>query len=698
MHSKELDEGKHLEFDTVEQGLGILWNVVDLYKDAESKINRSSYLVMALKFAKALEDEYDEHKSAAAAEEDWEYDTRHSGGSGGMDYSQFERSITELLEVWERWTGNTRVHLLRTAIIAVTHSPGQMGDLHWKATEDIQQIDWAAGGGGSTHRRGQAANSSRSSAAPHTENVCVHQGHCGPRVAGCVENVCVHQSHCGPKVAGCVENVCVHQDQCGPRVAGCVENVCVHQGHCGPNVAGCVDFSESGSKWTVVKELVQLPNGDSPVELLDIGATNPKSGNRNVAVKKPGRARAKKPESFSLLAALRKGPKFNRGGPPPAKGNSRLRKGIEEVIDQQHSVYRPNACPLPVLNKDHSISSIDNYQQGTSTVDRERSISSMDNYGGNQPSAAIQRRIDSLASNDRTADRERSISSIDNYGGNQPSAAIQRRIASLANNNRTTDREEDSIYSVDNYGGNQPSATSTNQASPPALHQRLMAGVGGDGTDQRTVVKELLAAGAVDRERRISSKWKQDSSMLPASESRIRPTGERERRTTSPMPTKKPDSPLACWLKGQSSSNTSNVEITSGFGGQLASGVPGGVTADWLNAHPASNTSADGALMRSYSANQETDGASNIHRERRISALVPESPPIRGRRATSLLIQDKPKSLSLPKRFLTRRRRDESPSSSWGGIGNDNCVHDGPCGSKVAGCVHTMFASSNEVS
>ena len=115
MHSKELDEGKHLEFDTIEQGLGILWNVVDLYKDAESKINRSSYLVMALKFAKALEDEYDEHKSAAAAEEDWEYDTRHSGtqhhrswpsltrimtgGSGGMDYSQFENSITELLEV-----------------------------------------------------------------------------------------------------------------------------------------------------------------------------------------------------------------------------------------------------------------------------------------------------------------------------------------------------------------------------------------------------------------------------------------------------------------------------------------------------------------------------------------------------------------------------------------------------------------------
>ena len=100
MHSKELDEGKHLEFDTVEQGLGILWNVVDLYKDAESKINRSSYLVMALKFAKALEDEYDEHKSAAAAEEDWEYDTRHSG-------TQHHRSWLSLTnnDRGERWHG-----------------------------------------------------------------------------------------------------------------------------------------------------------------------------------------------------------------------------------------------------------------------------------------------------------------------------------------------------------------------------------------------------------------------------------------------------------------------------------------------------------------------------------------------------------------------------------------------------------------
>ena len=216
-----------------------------------------------------------------------------------------------------------------------------------------------------------------------------------------------------------------------------------------------------------------------------------------------------------------------------------------------------------------------------------------------------------------------------------------------------------------------------------------MAGVGGNGTDQRTVVKELLAAGAVDRERRISS-------MLPARESRIRPTAERERRATSPMSTKQPGSPVACWLKGQSASNTSNVEIASGFRGQLASGVPSGVTADWLNAHPASNASdvkTGGALMRSYSINQETGGPSNVHRERRISALLPESPTIRGRRATSLL--DKPKSLILPKRF--RRRRAESPSSSWGGIGNENCVHDGPCGSKVAGCVHTMFASSNEV-
>ena len=153
-----------LRSDVFERKVKEMWSVLDLVKDENGCIRKDAYMVMNLKLAKALEDDYDEKSSLEAAHEDWERDSR---GQGKMNYQLFFDSINELVTVWSDATNQSgsapqgapdedMVHkhtqMLSTVVEAITvHEPLKPADLWWKETEKIKQVHWAKDLQCSTH-------------------------------------------------------------------------------------------------------------------------------------------------------------------------------------------------------------------------------------------------------------------------------------------------------------------------------------------------------------------------------------------------------------------------------------------------------------------------------------------------------------------------------------------------------------------